>query len=374
MMRADESATSGDAQSEKWIALLGRQDVPTDGVEDYCTFLGKALAAQGIELKQARVPWAEKGWIGALRQLRRECGAWRGRWVLLQYTALAWSRRGFPSFALAAVKVLRRAGARVAVVFHEPGRHEGSRWIDRVRGACQDWVIRRLYCRADKAIFTVPLDTVGWLPKGEDKAAFIPIGANVPERAGRRTASVPAGQEKTVIVFGVTGPPKMEGEVADIAGIMKEASRAIGRLRLVVVGRGSAEARERLTKALAECNVELVVRGILPAEEIAREFECAAALLFVRGALTLRRGSAIAGIACGVPTLAYRNGDIGSPLNEAGVEWSPWGDRDVLARGLVRVLSDPSLWMELHERNLDVQKNHFSWGRIAERYRMVLAE
>ncbi len=32
------------------VALLGRPDTPTDGVEDYCIFLGRALAARGIEL------------------------------------------------------------------------------------------------------------------------------------------------------------------------------------------------------------------------------------------------------------------------------------------------------------------------------------
>ena len=55
----------------KWIALLGRQDKPTDGVEDYCLFLGRALASQGIELEQVRVRWGEIGWIGALRHLSR---------------------------------------------------------------------------------------------------------------------------------------------------------------------------------------------------------------------------------------------------------------------------------------------------------------
>ncbi len=44
--------------------------------------------------------------------------------------------------------------------------------------------------------------------------------------------------------------------------------------------------------------MELIVGGVLPAEEIAREFESADVLLFVRDAITLQRGSAIAGIAC----------------------------------------------------------------------------
>lgn len=356
------------------IALLGRRDLPTDGVEDYCVFLGRELADRGPELERVRVQWDQRGWIGALRQLRRECRRWNGEWVLLQYTALAWSRRGYPFAVLAAVTILRSAGAHLAVVYHEPSRQGGVRWLSRVRGACQDWVIHWLYQQAEKAIFTVPLDTVAWLPKGESKAAFIPIGANIPERVIHRTAPIGAEQEKTVIVFGVTGPPETDREVEEIAGVMKGTSKAVTKLRLVVLGRGAAEAREKLASALDGVNVELTVRGVLAAEEIAHEFERAHVLLFVRGAITPQRGSAIAGIACGLPMVGYRKGNVSEPLRDAGVEWSPWRDRDALVRGLTRVLSDPLRWMELHERNLETHKNQFAWNRIAERYRTVLVQ
>ena len=190
------------------VALLGRRDKPTDGVEDYCTFLGDALRRHGIELKKARVPWMEKGWIGALRQTSDDCLAWRGRWVLLQYTALAWSRRGFPFAALAVLVILRRGGARVAVVFHEPDRQGGSGLLQGVRGACQDWVIRRLYGGATKAIFADPLETIDWLPKDRAKATFIPIGANIPEPESSSEASeAQDGAAKTVAVFCMSEPP-----------------------------------------------------------------------------------------------------------------------------------------------------------------------
>ena len=369
-----ESIASRSTQSEKWVALLGQHDTPTDGLEDYCIFLGRALAARGIELTRARVRWAEQGWFGSLRQLKRDCTAWQNEWILLQYTALSWSRRGFPFAALIVLAILRRGGARVAVVFHEPYRQGGSRWTDRVRGACQDWVIQKLYRGAIKSIFTVPVETIAWLQKEEDKAAFIPIGANIPEPVNRRRTPPLQDKEKTVIVFGVTGAPEMAREIADIAGIIREASKTLEKLRLVVVGRGSIEAREQLTEALGTCNVEVIVRGVLPAEEIAFEFECADILLFVRGAITPQRGSAIAGIACGLPIVGYRDERTSAPLQEAGVEWSSWPDRDALVRGLIRVLSDPERWAELRQRNLEMQKNYFSWSRIAERYRMVLTE
>jgi glycosyltransferase involved in cell wall biosynthesis len=118
--------------------------------------------------------------------------------------------------------------------------------------------------------------------------------------------------------------------------------------------------------------VELEVLGVLPAEGISRELVRADVMLFVRSPITLQRGSAIAGIACGLPVVGFRDKKISGPLKEVGVEWSSWKDWDDLILGLIRVLNDPERWMELHERNIQAQKNYFSWNRIAERYRMIL--
>lgn len=358
---------------DTWIALLGYRDEPTDGVDDYCTFLARALMPHGIELTKVRLALAQKGCIGALRRLSRDSAGWRGRWILLQYTAFMWSRRGFPLLALLALTFLHRS-VRLAVVFHEPCRQGGGRPIDRIRGICQDWVIQRLYRRSEKSVFTVPIETIGWLPKDKRKAVFIPIGANIPERANRCISRGRGNRDKTVIVFGVTEAPVAMREAAEIAAIIKRVAEDFPKLRLIVVGRGSLDAEETLRNALKGSGVEVVVRGILPAEEIARAFESADVQLCIRGPLTLRRGSALAGIACGVPVVGYREGKIGGPLDGAGVEWSPWQDREDLVRGLVHVLRDPQRWAELRMRNLQIQKNELSWGRIAERYHRVLAE
>ncbi len=375
MTSADETTTSGEAQPKNWIALMGKRDAPTDGVEDYCTFLGRALGERGVKMELARVEWFDRGWVSALWRLWRRSAAWRGNWVLVQYTGLAWSRRGFPTGVLVALAILRRRGCRCAMVFHEFTRQTGgARRIDRMRGDCQQWVIEKLYRGSMKSIFTVPLEKIAWLPQGDRKAAFIPIGANLPERLDRRSGPGAAGQSRTVIVFGVTGAPRTAGEVEEIADVMRTASRSLAKLRLVIVGRGSMEAREAIETALAGSGVEIVVRGVVPAEAVAEEFARADVLLFVRGAITLQRGSAIAGVACGLPIVGYRVGGNGDALDEAGIEWSPWRDRQSLTRALLRVLSDSTRWTELHERSLQAQRNYFSWTRIAERFAGALRE
>jgi glycosyltransferase involved in cell wall biosynthesis len=358
------------------IAILGKRDTPTDGIEDYCNFLAQALARRDVTLERVYVAWNERGWIRSLWRLWRDSANWRGGWVLLQYTALSWSRRGFTFGALAAAAIVRRRRGRCVVVFHEHLGFEGLRWRERVRLACQMWVMRSLYRGSVRSVFTVPLDTVGWLTPvragreasgDQKKAVFIPIGGNIPERVGRRDAGAQT-QEKRVVVFGVRGFPAAGGEVADAAGAMRKASKTIPNLRLVVVGRGSREAQDEFASALEGSSVGLEVRGVLPAEEIANEFCRADALLFVWSYITLQRGGALAGIACGLPIVGYGNAEPSGPLAEAGIEWSPWRDRKALAAALVRVLSEPKRWRELHERNLLVQEKYFSWNRIAELY------
>jgi glycosyltransferase involved in cell wall biosynthesis len=359
---------------ENWVALMGRRDEPTDGVEDYCTFLAQALSARGVELRTARVAWDTDGWLQALRKLRREAKDWYGSCVLVQYTGMAWSRRGFPSGVIAVIRMLRRRGARCVVVFHEYARQCGSqRWIDRVRGTCQDVIIRRAYSNADKVIFTVPLDHVGWLPQEQSKAAFVPIGANVPER-GEFHIRADAARPKTVAVFGVTEAPNMAAEVETIAETLRHASESIPHLQLVLFGRGSLEAGRLIGPLVKPSGVNVIARGVLSADDVANELEAADVYLFVRGAITLQRGSALAGIACGVPIVGYRNGLVSEPLNEAGIEWAPLGDYRSLAANLVRILSDGERWSELHARNLRLQRNYFSWNRIADLYLKALSQ
>jgi len=362
------------SQGRNWVALLGRRDEPTDGVEDYCKHLGQALPQYGYSLTLVRVPWTEGGWLGKILWTWKECAEWKNSQVLMQYTALSWSQRGFPLGALAVLGILNLRCPGTAIVFHEFKRQVASgRWIDRVRGLCQDAVIRVLYRNATRALFTVPIETITWLPRDNRKATFIPIGANIPERMNPRQPT-PDGREKTVIVFGVTGGKSMKPEIEAIISIMCDAKKSLSGLRLVVLGRGSSDAEKFLAPALRKNSVEVVAKGILSAEKIACELESADAFLFVRGAVTSQRGSAIASIACGLPIVGYQDGCVNHPLDKAGVEWAPLGDWEALARGLVRVLSNQRRWIELHDRNLRVQQSYLSWSRIAQQYLTVLSE
>ena len=352
---------------KKWIALLGRRDMPTDGVEDYCTFLSQALTHRGIELQRVRVPWNEIGWAAGLRKLWRESADWRGDWVLLQYTALGWSNRGFPLLALFVTWVLRRRAARCAVIFHDASVSASPRLRDRVRNAVQNWTMRKLFEQSECAILTVPPETLHWLPSDRTGASFIPIGANIPDYRENRTFSAKQ-TPKIVAVFSVTGGEAQSQEVHDIAQAARHVKQRVGAIRLELFGRGCLEARESLERALDGSGIELRVRSVVPAEEITRTLASAHALLCVRGLITSRRGTAIAGIACGLPVVGYGQSGSNPVIDAAGIRLVPWGNSEMLAEGLVQVLIDEKIWQDMHEKSHRAHIEYFSWDAIAGRF------
>jgi glycosyltransferase involved in cell wall biosynthesis len=341
--------------------------MPTDGVDDYCTFLGHALAQHGVGLKKIRVPWIQRGWLRALLQLRRESTDWREQWVLFQYTAFAWSRRGFGLGAVVVLAILCRRGVCCAVVFHEPCRHPTtSSWIGWIRGACQDWVVRKLYELSAKAIFPDPLESITWLPHGEKKSVFIPIGANIPERLARPASADHRNRTaKTVAVFCLCDPPNRHRELHDISHAVRFVTKDGLRLRLIFIGRGTEEAREEIESVFKGIRAEVSNLGVQSADEVSRILVECDVLLCVRGILYPRRGSAIAGISCGLPIVAYGDGTNLFPISEAGVMLAPYPDQDALADALARILNDRNLWRQMHERSIQAQRNHFSWNHIA---------
>jgi glycosyltransferase involved in cell wall biosynthesis len=351
------------------IALLGRRDEPTDGVEEYCRYLGAALTAHGFALALARLPWKERGWSAALRELRQDAADWRGRWVCVQYTALAWSARGFPLRFLSVLDVLRHAGARIAVVYHDAGPYSGSRNLDKLRRAVQLHVMRGSLRRADLGIFTVPLNAISWLGAPPRHAVFIPVGANLPVDAVNETKTCKSPQHVLrIAVFGITGGASGRKESARIADAIRFVSATIGKLELRAFGRHADDCESMLRESLRDVPVDVQVKGVLPPEEVVRDLGSADAMLFVRGAISTRRGSAIAGIACGLPVIAERGTETAGPIEEAGVVLVSADQPKEFGEALLRVLTNADYRAQLAASSRVAQGKYFSWPAIAARY------
>jgi glycosyltransferase involved in cell wall biosynthesis len=355
--------------AEKVILLLGRRDEPTDGVVDYCQKLREAGVSRGLSFEIAPVQWAEKGWRDALAELHKAAAAWRDRWVFLQYTTLAWSSRGFPLRAPRVLEVLMQCGARPGVVFHDFMPARGSGIVGAVREYCHMRVLRQLYARSKLAVFTIPIDKITWLPLRHDNAVFIPVGSNFPEldRTIKKNDALPS-TVSTVAVFGITGGAQGVEEVGDITYALKCVQSKGISVRLTAIGRGSAVFEGELRKELNGSGIELTMLGLMSAEDLVRSLASAQVLLCVRGHVSSRRGSAIAGIVCGLPIVGYRGAETGFPITEAGVRVVDLRDREGLVRALAQILTDEKLSRELRQRSVAAAQKYFCWDAIASQF------
>ncbi len=359
--------------TQKCIALLGRRDAPTDAVEEYCQYLGEALRAHCFELELVRVAWLEDGWPAAMRELERQAKEWRGCWVLVQYTALSWSERGFPLRFLRVLRILRQAGARVAMVYHDVLPYHGNRTIDKLRRRAQTHAMNEALRSCDLGVFTVPVSKIPWIGKKHTRATFIPVGANLPgpERAWAMQRSE-ANRLPAIAIFGITGGESGIWEIASISEALHIVTERIGKLRLVVMGRHSDTAEKALRNLMEKLPVEVSALGVLPGEEIVRQMASCDVMLFVRGGISTRRGSAIAGIACGLPVVALDGPETASPITEAGVVFADQKRQRGLGEALLKVLADHEYRASLAERSRRAQDQYFSWKAIATRYAEVL--
>ena len=112
------------------------------------------------------------------------------------------------------------------------------------------------------------------------------------------------------------------------------------------------------------------VGGLLDGAQVIERLSTSDVLLFVRGPISTRRSSAIAGIACGLPVIAYSGSETGPPMTDAGVVVVPFvqdesSRQNQLNVSLVRVLSDPAYRASLHENSRRAYEEHFSWRSIA---------
>ncbi len=210
---------------QRIIALLGRRDAPTDAVEEYCRYLGEALIAEEFDLNIERVAWRESGWRSAASSLRDRAQGWRGAWVLVQYTVLAWSARGFPLRFLQVLKILKAAGVRLGVVFHDVEAYAGKRTIDAVRRRAQLRVMRAALRLSDAAVFTVPLQKNSWMKHDPGKGYFIPVGANLPTSSDANSRQgISTGGKLSIAVYSITGGEAGRWEIDNIVEAVRFAA------------------------------------------------------------------------------------------------------------------------------------------------------
>jgi glycosyltransferase involved in cell wall biosynthesis len=221
----------------------------------------------------------------------------------------------------------------------------------------------------DAAVFTVPIENISWIKRHSGKGCFIPVGANLPTSGEANSKrGISSGGKLSVAVFGITGGESGRWEIEKIVEAVQFAASRVGNLRLIVLGRNAQSAEAELRKLFRDSPVELHVLGVLSGEDVVRSLSVSDVLLFVRGPISTRRSSAIAGIACGLPVIAFEGPETAAPITEAGLALFLPQRKGDLGDVLLRVLEDEHYRALLAQCSWLAQRHYFSWHAIAARY------
>jgi len=164
------------------------------------------------------------------------------------------------------------------------------------------------------------MEKISWIKNQFGKSCFIPVGANLPTASEANSRKgISTGGKLSVAVFSITGGKSRRWEIDNIVEAIRFAASRVGNLRLVVLGRYAQEAESELKQRFLDSAVELHVMGVLPGAAVVRSLSVSDVLLFVRGPISTRRSSAIAGIACGLPVIAFEGPETAAPITEAGL-------------------------------------------------------
>lgn len=347
------------------VALLGNCRAPADGVVDYCNCLLQALSKRGFRVHIYNLPWVEAGYRAALYKLWKESAQWRGRWVLIQYTAQAWSKKGFPFSLPIILLILRIRHTKLGIIFHDEAGYPGDRIIDKIRRKLQEFLMRYAVKKVDRAIFTIDPKCLFWLGNLTDnpQVSFIPVGSNIPVEHNCVKNHNPA---KRVVVFGIDTGSYQHSQVLAVSNALKQASRVIENLELILIGPGAVKAEHLFKESLKENQVKIEVPGYLPANKISQILTSSDVQFFIHGEVKSNRTTAIAGIMHGLPIVGYKGERTAFPITEAGVRLVSRSNPDKLGDELTLVLTNDDLRAELSERSLKTGQNYFSWNSIAQ--------
>jgi len=252
----------------------------------------------------------------------------------------------------------------------------------RLRGAVRDRLVRGV----DAAVFTDRADWAAAAPVRASGRHWIPIGSNLapapPADYDRRAWREAVGADDATFLVVHLGLLNWSKGLPTLLDALVRL-RAMGRqARLLLVG-AEAGATDRANRAyaheverlLADPAVRDLVRRlpVVPPEAASGYLLAAdaAAFPFVDGA-SLRRGSLLAALAHGLPTVSTRGAGRGALRDGEHLLLVPPDDGPALAGALVRLADDPALRARLADGGRRLVAA-LAWPRIAAAHRAVYA-
>lgn len=392
--RPSRAVTAPDAPRERWCVVTCEYPPLLGGVSDHTHGLVAALAAQGhvVDVWCPPAPVTEDAepqrapeipgvtvhvlpshfGFRAISMLRRELRALPpDTRVLVQWvpTAFGWRMMNLP-FAL---MLFRLPGRRIDLFVHEVGWEVGRETarrglagvVHRVMTWCAARSARRVYVTIPAWRERLSLFGVRALPKDEE-ATWVPVPSNVPDRADptrvaelRRALLARTHQQRVLVGhFGTFGRFHAALMPHVVARILDEAHDRT----FLLVGRGGEAVRDFIAKERPELAARIVATGGLAAEDVATHLAACDVLVqpFEDGAST-RRGSLMAGVALGRPTVANRGRSTEELWSaERAIHLTDSHAPHAFAGAVTKLLADPNLRERLTENALRLHAERFA--------------
>jgi glycosyltransferase involved in cell wall biosynthesis len=378
----------------RWAILTGEYPPQPGGVSDYTRLVAGGLAAagdnvavyaprtsnedklvdRGVTIHRLPSRFGPRGLIA----LDQDLALNRPDRILIQYVphAFGWKAMNLAFAAWVAARAHRFAP--VWVMFHEVAFPFGWRPTHAVLGMVTRVMARLVAGAADRVFGSIP----AWEPKLRRicprviPVEWLPIPSNVGVTADTATVGAIRSQyapDPTVRLVGHFGT--FGRLITDLLGPgATQLLRDSPVVRLLLIGRGSAQFREDMAAAHPDLATRVAATGELPAEAVATHLRaCDLLLQPYPDGVTSRRTSVMAGLANGVPIVSNL-GFLSEPLwaIAPGIAVAPGPDPIQIAAAARGVLAlSPLARAEMEEKAAELYRRTFSVEHTIARLRAV---
>jgi glycosyltransferase involved in cell wall biosynthesis len=349
--------------------MVGASHSAVCGVRDYNRVAAQALTKLGCNVSTV---WWERDVSWGLRETARQASDWLGEigqaaltgepdFVLWQYSAFSYGRRGVPHLAPAVARALDSIGAPVVTILHEfASPFRGRGWRGAVHAATTRAVLPSLVWRSAGLVVTTEARArtlEQWLPRRP--VLFAPVFSNVSPTA---PASFHRGSRPTIGVFGFRSDSCRPLPV--VAAITALRRRGLDP-ELVLVGApgdGSPQAVEwRHAAAQAGCSDALRFTGVLAESVLAQTLTSLdTVVLPVARGPEPRQGTLAACLAHGLPVVAFDGPHRWRRLTDERALVVTPPDAQQLTRALASLLHDTHARMDQAERAHEFYRRHLA--------------
>jgi glycosyltransferase involved in cell wall biosynthesis len=374
----------------QWHLLTGEYPPSSGGVGDYTALLARALADAGDRVSVwigGPVPSSASGRVlvhalpDAFGSLSRAAlnDAWRSApgTVLVQYVPNALGRRGMNVAFCRWLLAQRQAGRDIRVMFHEPYFYFTASRPWRNVPAVAQRVMAALLVRASTQLYYSSASWDAYLaPYGATGGAIVlPVPSTIPGGArpadsGELRRRVAPGA-RVVGHFGTFG----EHVAHELRATLPALFERDGNVRVVLIGRGSDRFLRQLERDFPSAAGRAHATGEIDAAGAGIAIgACDVMFQPYPDGVTTRRTSVMAGLACGVATVA-----TAGSLTEAvwrdtrAVTLVPQGDVDAAVAELRRLLDDRQARSAQAARGTETYRTHFAMELTVARLRAAAA-